>query len=465
MKLKALALSAIVPATMYAAPKPNVVIIIVDDLGWADLSYNGLSDYFETPNIDKLIGEGTYFSNGYASAANSAPSRACLMSGMYTPRHGVYTVNPADRGEKSARKFIAAPNNTDVSASFFTMAEMFNKEGYQCAQIGKWHLGADKDGTGPLSQGFHHNIAGERAGTPYSYFYPYKHKHRNNGIAHIGLDEGKAGEYLTDRLTDEAIKFINTNKDKPFFLYLAHHGVHTPIQAPQQIVEKYKAKPQGKHHNDPVYAAMVETVDTSVGRVCQTLDSLGIKDNTIIIFTSDNGGLAPYTSNAPLRDGKGSPYEGGSRVPIAIKWSGKNKMGKRVDTPVIGLDIYPTLANAIGAKPPKGLDGEDVTKLAKESKRDRPIFWHFPAYLEGKGSSFRARPYSTVRMGDWKLIYHYEDEKCELFNLKDDISESRNMAETNPQKRDELYKELQRWLESTNAPTQFNPNPAYSGTK
>ncbi len=322
--------------------KPNIIFFLVDDLGYADLSYNGLSDYYETPSIDKFISQNIYFANSYSAASNSAPARSCLMTGMYTPRHGVYTVNPPDRGEATKRKFISAKNNEDVAAEFYTMAEMLTDIGYNCGQIGKWHLGDDEHGTGPFEQGFQHNIAGERAGSPFSYFYPYIDN--RSGKTHIGLEEGKQGEYLTDRLTDEAIKFMKQDRgEQPFFLYLAHHGVHTPIKAPADLVEKYEKKPRGRYHNDPTYAAMIEKVDDSFERILRTVEQMGIEDNTIVIFYSDNGGSAA-TDNHPLRSMKGTPYEGGCRVPLAIKWIGKNNLPSEDNIPVTGVDFYKTFA-------------------------------------------------------------------------------------------------------------------------
>lgn len=230
-----LALSVHSIALQAKVTQPNIVFIMADDLGWTDLGVTG-SDFYETPNIDRLASQGMLFTNAYAAAANSAPSRACFMTGMYTPRHGVFTVNPPDRGDKAKRKLIPIPNNEDVCADFVTMAEALQANGYQCGHVGKWHLGDDKEGTGPLSQGFIFNIAGERAGTPYSYFYPYCNPKKKK--CHLGLDEGTPGEYLTDRLTTEAIGFMKEHKEQPFFLYLAHHAVHTPLRAPQQLIDK-----------------------------------------------------------------------------------------------------------------------------------------------------------------------------------------------------------------------------------
>lgn len=445
--------------------KPNIVFILADDLGWTDLGVMG-SDYYETPHIDRLAAEGLLFDNAYAAAANSAPSRACMMTGMYTPRHGVYTVSPPDRGDRTRRKLIPIANTDDVCADFVTMAEALQQQGYQCGHIGKWHLGDDADGTGPLSQGFIWNVGGNRAGAPYSYFYPYCLP--NKSKCHLGLDEGTPGEYLTDRLTDEAISFMKHHKDGPFFLHLSHHAVHTALQAPAPVVDKYKNKPTGKYHTNPVYAAMIEKLDDGVGKICHAIQELGIEENTIIIFYSDNGGSEPITDNYPLRGGKGMPYEGGSRVPLIMKWSGKIPAGTRTSVPIIGVDFYPTFVHLAKGKVAKNLDGKDIFEIVKDEDTERDLFWHFPAYLESYlngGKDFRARPYSSIRSGEWKLIYNYEDNSIELYNLKKDLGETKNMAELNPQKKEELYNKLMKWINDTNAPIPTEPNPYYQTTK
>lgn len=441
--------------------KPNIVFILADDLGWTDLGVMG-SDYYETPHIDRLAAEGLLFDNAYAAAANSAPSRACMMTGMYTPRHGVYTVSPPDRGDRTKRKFIAIPNTEDVQADFVTMAEALQQEGYQCGHIGKWHLGDDTDGTGPLSQGFIRNIGGNRAGSPYSYFYPYCLPDKSK--CHLGLDKGKPGEYLTDRLTDEALSFMKAHREGPFFLHLSHHAVHTALQAPDSLITKYRHKTPGKYHTNAVYAAMIEKLDESVGKVCKAVEELGIADNTIIIFYSDNGGSEPVTDNYPLNGGKGMPYEGGTRVPLIIKWPGKIEAATRSSVPVTGVDFYPTFVTLAHGKVASGLDGKDIFTLVANNEKDRDLFWHFPAYLESYlngGKSFRAKPYSCIRSGNWKLIYNYEDKSIELFNLREDLGETHNLSESNPEKRNELYLKLMKWIEKTHAPIPAELNPYY----
>lgn len=442
----------------------NVVFIMADDLGLNDTGYTG-SDFYETPNIDKLSNDGMVFNTAYSSAANSAPSRACLMSGLYTPRHGIFTVSPPDRGERSKRKLIPVPNTEDLRKDITTMGELFKRNGYRCGHIGKWHLGDDKDGTGPLSRGFDVNIAGGRAGSPYSYYYPYCN---SNNECHSGLEEGVAGEYLTDRLTDEAVKFIKESASgtKPFFLYMAHHAVHTPITAPIEIVDKYKNKPVGKYHDNPVYAAMIETLDNSVGKICRIIDSLGISDNTIIIFNSDNGGSEPITDNFMVRGGKGMPYEGGNRVPLIIKWPNVTVPGSFSNCPVNNIDFFPTFQTYLEGKPGEGLDGIDIYPLisGQTTTIDRDLFWHFPAYLESytdNGKEFRAKPYTSVRSGKWKLIYYYENKNVELFNLEEDMKEEHDVSCLNPDIVSELKSKIFNWLYNLHAPIPTQLNPYY----
>ena len=441
--------------------KPNIVFIMADDLGWNDLGLTH-SDYYETPNIDKLATEGVFFDNAYAAAANSAPSRSCFMTGLYTPRHKVYTVSPSDRGNKTKRKLIPIKNTDDVNTNFFTLAEMLQQQGYDCGHIGKWHMGSDLDDTktGPLSQGFIYNIAGDRQGHPYSYFYPYCKANK----CHLYLDKGTPGEYLTDRLTSEAIKFMcmEKDKDKPFFLYMAHHAVHTPLSAPQALIDKYKNKAKGKYQTNPVYAAMVENLDWNVGRLCHALDSLGLRENTLLVFFSDNGGSVHATNNFELRGSKGEPYEGGSRVPLIIRYPGVVKPGTVNSTPIIGVDFYSTFMNVVGGKTPENLDGEDIFKIMN-GHREKDLFWHFPAYLEGDKNGFRATPYSSMRSGDWKLIYFYEDKTMELYNLKTDLLEKNNLVTKEPKKAQEMYAKLSKWLKDTHADIPTEPNPFYKG--
>jgi arylsulfatase A-like enzyme len=438
--------------------RPNFVFIFIDDMGWKDLGYMG-SKYYETPNIDKLAGEGVVFTSAYANAPNCAPSRACLMSGQYTPRHGVYTVGNSERGSARLRKLIPIKNNTTLNPKVMTIAEALKPAGYVTASIGKWHLGKGTE-TGPEGQGFDVSIAGNRAGMTRRHFSPY---------SLANLSDGPEGEYLTDRLTDESLKFIETNRDKPFFLYLSHYAVHTPIQAKEAMIDKYRNKEPHGGQKNPTFAAMVESVDQSVGRVMKRLDELGLRDNTVVIFFSDNGGVFGITSMEPLRGGKGTLYEGGIREPMIVRWPGKTRPGSVCDVPVIGIDFYPTMLEIAGAPKPAGqvLDGESIVPLLKGDKglkRDA-IFWHFPAYLQrnyGWKETWRTTPAGVVRRGDWKLIEYFEDGRLELYNLKEDIGEQNNLAQKMPDKTRQLHERLKQWRRSVSAPVPTELNPAYS---
>ena len=415
------------PGSASPKKKPNFVFIFTDDLGWKDLSFMG-SRYYQTPNIDKLAGESVIFTSAYSNAPNCAPTRACLMSGQYTPRHGIYTVGTSERGQANLRKLIPTPNTTNLDSKIATIPETLKTGGYTSACIGKWHLG-NKKPYRPQDQGFD---------------VEFQRKH--------GGHFSKDGQYLTDRLTDEAIKFIEANKDRPFFLYLSHHAVHTPIQAKQEIVEKYKKKKPSNGHNNPTYAAMIESVDDSVAGVMDKLDELELTDNTVVFFFSDNGGHANATSMAPLRGSKGMLYEGGIRVPMFVRWPDKVKPDSVCDVPVIGIDFYPTMLEMAGVPKPSGhiLDGRSIVPLlngAKNLKREA-IFWHFPAYLESynqKQWPWRTTPAGAVRQGDWKLIEFFEDGKIELYNLKDDIGEKNDLAGTMPDKAEQLHRMLVEW--------------------
>ncbi|HUT30389.1 MAG TPA: sulfatase [Sedimentisphaerales bacterium] len=437
--------------------RPNFVFIFIDDMGWKDVGFMD-SKYYETPNIDKLAGEGVVFTSAYANAPNCAPSRACLMSGQYTPRHGIYTVGSSERGAAHLRKLVPIKNNTTLDPRVVTIAEALKSAGYVTASIGKWHLGTGAD-TGPEGQGFDVSIAGGRTGATRRHFSPYSLDN---------LPDGPEGEYLTDRLTDEALKFIEANRDKTFFLYLSHYAVHTPIQAKKAITEKYEKKEPDGGQKNPKFAAMVESVDQCVGRVMKRLDELGLRDDTVVFFFSDNGGVFGITSMEPLRGGKGTLYEGGIREPMIVRWSGKVEGGCVSDVPVIAIDFYPTMLEMAGAAKPAGhiLDGESIVPLLKGEKslkRDA-IFWHFPAYLQrnyGWKETWRTTPASVVRQGDWKLIEYFEDGRLELYNLKDDIGEQNNLVQAMPEKAGQLHELLKRWRRSLNAPVPTELNPEY----
>ncbi len=437
--------------------KPNIIFILADDLGWTDAGFMG-SRFYETPELDRLAVEGMVFTSAYANAPNCAPTRACLLTGQYTPRHGIYTVNSAERGRSEDRKLIPVPNTTVLDTNFTTIAEVLKKKGYITASIGKWHLGCDPE-SGPVAQGFDLNIAGDHQGHPKSYFSPY-----DNAF----IPDGPESEYLTDRLTNEALRFIQDHQDQPFFLYLPHFAVHTPIQAKEEKIGHYLEKPVDRSHNNPEYAAMIESLDEGVGRIVSLLDSLKIREKTVIVFFSDNGPHAAISRAEPLRGSKGMLYEGGIREPLIISWPGKIKEGSSCDTPVIGIDFFPTFLELAGIKAfsDQVLDGQSILPLLSRKKGwvREAIFWHFPAYLEryaGMNQVFRTTPVGVIRKGDWKLIEFFEDSTLELYNLREDIGESHNLSDAHPEKTRELYNDLLHWRESINAPVPVELNPEY----
>jgi len=439
------------------AKKTNIVFILIDDLGWRDLGYMG-SQYYETPNIDRLASQGMVFTSAYA-CPNCAPSRACLISGVYTPRHGIYTVASSVRGPAASRKLEPIPNTEVLSTRWISIAKTLHTAGYVSASIGKWH-GGDDPVAGPLAHGFDVKVGGD-AGTD-NYFSPYKLPL---------LADGAPSEYLTDRLTDEAIKFVEQNQSKPFFLYLPHYAVHTPIQGKKELTAKYEKKTPSNGQGNATYAAMIESVDEGIGRLLKRLDELKLTDNTIVIFTSDNGGLVPITSNQPLRGGKGQLYEGGIRVPMIVRWPGVVQPGTKSDEPIINVDFYPTLAEVAGAalpttQPVDGLSFIPLFKGEKNLKRSG-IFWHFPCYIQGKydASGLRMRPASAVRAGDWKLLEFYEDGHRELYNVKEDIGEMNDLSKSAPEKEKEMHLLLDNWRKLVNAPIPTKLNPAYDPAK
>ena len=459
--MKAVKLVAIFLMTIhfgYTQESPNIVYINIDDLGWTDLTCYG-SAYYETPNIDRLASMGLKFTDAYASASNCAPSRAGLMSGQYSPRHGIYTVGTSERGKSRDRKLIPVTNSTTLDDGVVTLVESLKRAGYVTASMGKWHLGED-----PRTQGFDINIGGTHAGHPKSYFSPYKNKN---------LQDGPDGEYLTDRLTSEGISFLRKNKDKPFFLYMTYYTVHTPLQGKENLIQKYNNKQCSKYHKNAVYAAMVEAMDSNVGRLIKTLEELHLTQNTMIIFTSDNGGLQSVSEQFPLKFGKGSYYEGGTRVPLIIRWDNRIKPNTISKTPVINLDFYPTLLAVTKSTFPKGqvLDGVDISRVLFDGKKlkERPLFWHFPVYLEagrgnlkntGRDVLFRTRPGSSMRYGKWKLHQYFEDGAVELYDLETDLSEMNDLSKVKPNKKEELLIILEHWREEIKAPipNQLNSN-------
>lgn len=450
---------AVVPCLAVASDRPNIILINIDDLGWTDMSNNG-SQYYETPNIDRLREKGIWMNEAYAGAANSAPSRACLLTGRYTPRHGIYTVGEPNRGDAGKRKLVAIPNRTSLEPGIRLLPEVLKDFGYQTCHIGKWHVTEN-----PLLNGVDINIAGNHAGHPKSYFSPYYNE---------DLTDGPEGEYLMDRLGLEAVDYLRkVDKSKPFFLYYATYAVHTPLQAKADLIDKYRKKPSTSAHDNPVYAAMVENMDWNIGRVLDEVQALGIEENTFIVFTSDNGGVYGISRQWPLRAGKGSFYEGGIRIPMVIYQKGKYEKREICNIPVMQLDLFPTFLEIAGVRQSDLLlDGVSLLPLLAGNEtgfKGRPLFWHFPAYLEGNeketvetgNDGFRTRPVSVIRVDDWKLIENYETGNVELYNVWTDVSEKENLALLNKDKRDELFDWLQVWKQKVEAPIPTMLNPEY----
>jgi arylsulfatase A len=427
--------------------QPNVIVILVDDLGWADLACYG-NQFHETPNIDQLARDGVRFASAYSACTVCSPTRASLLTGKYPAR---LHLTDWIAGHPRPYAALRVPNWTQsLPASERTLAEALNEVGYRSASIGKWHLG--KAGSYPEQHGFDSNVGGYERGQPPSYHSPYRIP---------TLTEDAPGKFLTDREADEAIRFIEENRTRPFFLYLPHYAVHTPLAGKPEVVAKYQAKlgtETGRVRN-PVYAALLESVDTALGRIRETLSKLNLQDRTILLFTSDNGGLvlggkkAP-TSNLPLRSGKGSPYEGGVRVPLIALWPNVTPAGAICDAPVITPDLYPTVLGWAGAKVAKGqmIDGTDLRPLLQRPSRpsfraaNRAIFWHYPHYHPG-GST----PYGAIREGDYKLIETFEQGKAELYDLKSDLGETKNLVESHPKRAARLLRKLQQWRVQTGA--------------
>jgi len=432
-----------------AADKPNVVFILADDLGWTDLACQG-SKYYKTPNIDKLAAAGLRFTDAYTCAPNCQPTRAALMSGQYGARTGVYTVGGINRFNWQSRPLRPADNVQKLPLDRKTVGDAMKAAGYTTGLFGKWHLGQDPDHH-PAKRGFDDAIV--TMGKHFDF------------VTQPKVDYPK-GEYLADFLTGQAVSFLKKNKDKPFFLYLPHFGVHSPFDAKPGEIAKFKGVPPAGGHKDPTYAAMIASVDESVGRVLATLDELKLADNTVVIFSSDNGGVGGYaregvkareiTDNAPLRSGKGSLYEGGVRVPWIVRWPGKVPAGV-TGVPILSVDLMPTLIELAGGKAPakQPLDGVSLVTCFTSGGKTAPtrdLFWHFPGYLGSGGGTWRTTPAGAIRSGDWKLLEFFETGKTELYNLADDVSQKTDLAAKNPDKAKELHGKLVAWRKSVNAP-------------
>ena len=453
-------LACLTPFTLLAAPlagtavaadsaRPNIVFILADDLGYTDVACFG-SKYYETPHIDRLAAQGMKFTCGYSCGPNCAPTRAALMSGQYGPRTGVYTVGSIDRFDWRSRPLHPVDNVTKLPMDKVTIAQALKSAGYATGMFGKWHLGEDAQHH-PGKRGFDEAVVSMGVHFNFGTNPPVKYP---------------KGTYLGDFLTDKALEFIRRHQEGPFFLYLPHFEVHAPLQAKAEWIRHFKSKvPVGGHRN-PVYAGMIASVDESVGRITALLDELKLSENTLVIFASDNGGVGGYgreginggdiTDNAPLRGGKGMLYEGGIRVPYVFRWPGHIAFGSVCDEPINSVDLYPTLLALAGAPRPEhqALDGTSYLNLltgAPKTER-RPLFWHFPGYLGANGGTWRTLPAGAIRAGDWKLHEFFEDGRVELYNLKDDIGERKNLAAEQPAKAKELRDQLAAWRKGINAP-------------
>lgn len=447
--------------------KPNIIFIMADDLGYTDVACYG-SQYYETPNIDRLATQGLKLL-GHHHCQNCAPTRAALMSGQYGVRTGVYTVGGIDRFDWSMRPLRPVDNVTNLPLDRDIIAKQLRASGYATGMFGKWHLG-EKGEFHPRQRGFDEAIVSEG-------------KHFD--FETIPKTEYPQGQYLADFLTDKAVDFIQRHKEEAFFLYLPHFGVHAPYSAKPESIAKFKAKAGTNGHHSAIYAAMIASVDDSVGRIMQTLDELHLADNTVLIFTSDNGGVGGYdrpdglqrdpdqeaknkkangerrngggiTDNSPLRSGKGSLYEGGTREPFIVRWPGVVPSGTSCSVPTIHVDLYPTLLEITGApKPSHVLDGESLVKLFRQPEatlqRDA-IFQHFPGYLGSGPGLWRTTPVSLIQAGDWKLMEFLEDGRLELYNLAEDIGETKNLAASLPDKTRVLHQRLIAWRSETKAP-------------
>lgn len=463
--------------------RPNVVFILVDDFGWADVGFNG-SKFYETPHIDRLASQGTQFTNGYAAAPICSPTRCNIMTGKYPARLHITDWIPGyqdglNQEQLSKFKMISPQFVLNMPLQETTLAEALKSNGYKTCFVGKWHCSEDS-AFYPQYQGFDKNIGGWKSGSPtgnakesMAYYTPYHNPY---------LPDGPKGEFMTDRLADESIKWIEQQKNDPFFLYLSFYAVHTPIQAKPEDVSYFKDKakkmgidqqpeftidlpwiknnPHALAHwkerliqNDAEYAALVFNMDQNVGKVLDKIYELGLDNNTIICFMSDNGGLSTAegspTTNAPLHGGKGWLYEGGIREPFILKIPQKTKADTKIETPVISGDFYPTILDACGLPlmPEQHMDGESLIPLLKGNQLNRKaLFWHYPHY-GGKGDS----PAGAIREGKWKLIEFYENNHIELYNLETDISEKNNLAFKEPEIAADLLKQLQNWRKEVNA--------------
>ncbi len=444
-------LAAVPRAAADAPVRWNFILVLVDDLGATDLGCMG-SAFYETPHVDRLAADGMRFTAAYSACTVCSPTRASILTGQYPAR---LHVTDWIAGHVRPRAKLKVPDWTmHLPLETHTLAEAFREAGYATASIGKWHLGGPE--SYPEQHGFEVNLGGTDRGQPPRYVAPY-------GIP--TLAEGPAGEFLTDREAAEACAFIERNRERPFFLYLPHYAVHQPIAGKREVVAKYQRKARADApQRNATYAALIQSVDDSVGRIREQLSRLRLADRTVIVFTSDNGGLigdpkAPVTSNLGLRAGKGSAYEGGVRVPFIFLWPGVTTTGESCPVPVISVDVFPTFLEIAGRPIPPGteIDGESLVPLLRRAGglRREALFWHYPHYHPGG-----ATPYGAVRRGDFRLVEFFEDGRLELYDLKHDPLEAQNLAPSRPELAGELKATLVAWRERVGAQMP-SPNPAY----
>ena len=439
----------------------SYVLIVVDDLGYMDIGTYNPKSFYETPNVDRLAAEGTKFTDGYAANPVCSPTRFGIQTGGYPTRKDCTNFFSGRRGGK----FAPAPLHDRLDLDETTIAEALKEQGYATFFAGKWHLGPSEE-FWPEKHGYDINAGGWKTGGPYTgkkYFSPYKNPK---------LSDGPNGEHLPDRLATETCKFIEANKDKPFFANLSFYSVHTPLIGRPDLVAKYKKKAEkinGQEFGDEeqvfgnkprkvrilqkhaVYAAMVEAMDQAVGKIMKKVTELGLEDEVVICFTSDNGGLSTSegspTSNLPLRGGKGWIYEGGIREPFIIKWPGITKPGSINDTPVMSTDFFPTFVKAAGGEIKGTVDGVDLLPLLKGEKLEREaLYWHYPHYSNQGGF-----PSGAIRIGDWKLVERYEDGSVQLYNLKTDIGELKDLSKENEKLVNSMRSKLHLWYKNVDA--------------
>lgn len=439
------------------ADRPNILYINADDLGVKDVGYNDTA--FRTPNIDRLALDGMTFTNAYAPAANCAPSRACVLSGLWSPRHGVYTVGNSDRGRRETRRLIPVANTPYLSSTHMTMAEALRSGGYATIHLGKYHIGKD-----PLSDGFDVNVGGDHSGSPSGgYYSPWSRSEMAKWT-----DTVDKPTHRMDVFVREAIKFMNENRDRPQFVHFSPYLVHSPKTAVPEYVDDMKGR-----GIDPIYGSMVCKLDEAVGSLLKAVDDLGLSHKTVVVFSSDNGGIAAIHTQAPFRGGKGSYYEGGVREPLVVKWPGKVHPGTRSAEVVNTLDLYPTFMDLANVDPPANiqLDGQSLMPLLEQTDgwQTATQYWHFPVYLQAYAGAkddardvlFRTRPGSAIREGRWKLHEYFEDGALELYDLEVDPGERQNLAEAMPEQAKRLHNKLANWRKRVSAPVPTKPNPFY----